>query len=533
MKRLSIIILLILNLYSCKTNEKGDDFVNIETYFSGEIGDVWVAGLDLMMGNPKKEYLPLLYTLYFDKKFKVIRTKVLEVLYEYFNIFNIEFTEFVSVVDSVDKVDLAIDLVSGLEKYDITSFSNSVYLSPTSEIKNTLIQEIGGSLLDYSIVLDLYSTDNRDIKSGVLLSAGYIHNEDVRNWLVEKLYDEDDIVSSGAVFSLSKHGSVGFSLLAQNMVNLSNRLILISIDLLTFNKVVEAYQYFPILLVEPNDLIASSVLKSYDGLDKNSIYHIIDALKICHPDLRLPLLKLLEKFDGKEYMTKISFLLEYSQTRFYIIDLYFRNAAKILIRNILAEDKYGVSQFIIDYAIEKSSGLLFEDILLSQYTLKYFLSNLDLETVQTHFNKIGFDNNYLNDYSHLFNINASINIIESFEVLNGEIDYISDYFEMEQSLKLANRESEAFFKGMENWIETQNDEFLEQSISIKKNTHSSDVVVDYENFLNTLNDSELQSILSYEKAKKDVILNYRKLTYRLKQFGFTFIENSSYSHLLD
>ncbi|MGL1892360.1 MAG: hypothetical protein OCD02_12080 [Spirochaetaceae bacterium] len=520
-----------LFLLSCRSTPSETYESRISEYFNNNDINDWLAGLELINKTPENQFI-LLYEVYLDPKFSLIRDEVADTILGTMDRQNYVFPDVIFLVQNSEQVLLITQLASKFRMPDKLRFSETCYLLESSDIKSELLQGLGETVLDYSNALNLYISDEILVKAGVIQSAGYIVGTEVQHWLVERLYEENTELSTGAVFSLSKHGSYGLSLLAKNLLYLSNRLILVSLDILSFNKVEDAYPLFAELLVTRNELIEATVVKAYSDLGLKGKDYIVDALRICHPEIRLTLLNLLNNIGENDFLEEILYLIEYPELQKFILELYFNNSAVDLIREVLLN--YNLDKIVINYAIQNNDKILFNDYSLTEYTLNYFLLNYDPEIVYNYFTAIGFEDNYINDYSFMVEIFNELNYIEEIDSLNGEIEYVTKYFELEDSSALAQKENETFFKGMENWLETKDNIFLDESLAVRETNNPRSIQIrDLKKiYLKSLNEEQYFKISDYEKSKKNVVANYRKLTYRLKDFARTHIYHRGYLSLL-
>lgn len=530
------LILFLLVLYSCSTTPDSDydNSIPIIDFFEGNVRDNWISGLELIKNEVNEDYIILLFRLYLDIKYKSIQKELIPLIRLYVKNSSPDYEQVLKLLKTpADALSLS-ELIKGFGHDEIIKYSNIVFESELDQ-RDALLTNLGSFILEYTHVLELFDTGNKKIKSRLLYSTGFMKSNEINNWLVERLYDTDDELSSAAVFSLSRHGNAGYSLLAENLNSLSDRLILISIDLLIHNKVDEVYAYFPDLLITKNDLVAKKILDGYKNLGKKGFDYIIDSLKVSHIDYRIQLLEILEGIENIDYFNKIYFLLENPELQSYIIDLYFRNGAYYLIQNLLTSSKYDLQDEIILYAIVNSSNLIFKNKILSNFSLNYFLENFDFERVKLYFEMIGFDNNYVDDYESVLHMYEGLNYMGSIEGQNGDVDFISKYFELEQSILIAESELSIFYQGMERWLESGDIADLDRSLSIKETHNPGSVSIQdkKDEFIKSLSPIDRDTILNYENTKNSIQGYYRNLTYRLKSFGYKIVSDKDYLFLLD
>lgn len=502
-------------------------------YFNGGFEEDWLKGLGYIKNNTDQGHLALLVTLYLDDKYTSIHDRVALLIIDFFNREDFDISVLLNYIKTSNDSKAICILVDNLNDDYILRFSEAVYKS-NIDMRSKLIEDLGRYVLDYQNVLYLYFINNKSIKSGVLSSAGFINDDEIYDWLVDRLYEADEEISSGAVFALSKHGTKGFSFLAKNLVFLSNRLKLITIDLLSFNKVEEAYSYYARLLINPSQLITERVLNSYKELGLKGVDYILDALTICHPGVKLQLLGLLDLVPGTDYLSRVTFLLEYPDIQEYIIDLYYKKNAIGIIKELLLKGDYSVEDKIVDYGIKNSSSLLFYDQLLESFSLEYFLENYDSLEIKEYLSSIGQEDNYIEDYDHLVDIYADLEIVDSFGKSNGEVEYITRYFEIEQKKSISQQESKLFYQNMESWLETGEQKYLNSSQALKNadNPNASGIETEKQLFFDSIEPENVLSIIKYEEAIKNIKTSYRKLTFRLKDFGDLMISHKGYDYLI-
>lgn len=532
----TLILFLFLGLTSCATDklDASSNINDIKMYFNGGFEEDWLKGLGYIKNNTEQGHLALLVTLFLDDKYSSIHDRVGLLIIDFFNREDFDISVLLNYIKTSNDSKAICMLVDNLNNDYILSFSEAVYKS-NIDMRLKLIEDLGRYVLDYQNVLYLYFLNNKSIKSGVLSSSGFINDDDIYDWLVDRLYEADEEISSGAVFALSKHGTKGFSFLAKNLVFLSNRLKLITIDLLSFNKVEEAYSYYARLLINPSQLITERVLNSYKELGLKGVDYILDALTICHPGVKLQLLELLDLIPGTDYLASVTFLLEYPDIQEYIIDLYYQKNAIGIIKDLLLKGYYSVEDKVVDYGIKNRSTLLFYDQSLESFTLEYFLENYDSLEVKEYLRVIGQEENYIEDYDYLVDIYADLQIVDSFGELNREVEYVTRYFELEQKKSISQQESKLFYQNMESWLETGDQKYLDSSQSLKNadNPNASVIETEKQLFYDSIEPANVLSIIEYEDAIKNIKNNYRKLTFRLKDFGDLMISDKGYDYLIE
>ena len=185
--------------------------------------------------------------------------------------------------------------------------------------------------------------------------------------------------------------------------------------------------------------------------------------------------------------------------------------------------------------MNSNSDLLFRNTQLSNFTIQYFLDNYEFNIVNSYFEEIGFDKNYIDDYESVEKIYEGLKYMLSVEIQNGDVDFVSKYFELEQTKLIAQKEQTIFYQGMENWLESGDIADLEQSLSVKKANVPGDLSIEDEKkeFLKSLTFEDRDVILKYENTKISIQRHYRNLTYRLKRFGKKLISDEGYLLLIE
>ena len=533
---MTILIVTLLTLYSCITDNNSLNTRNraINNSFKGDEKSDWLESLETIRLTARYDDLYILIPLLFDDKYDDINSEISTLISELFYLFNYDSSFFLEFVNSSDESLAICSFINYLDYNDIISFSRDVYGS-SLDFRSNLIEDLGRNTLNYERILDLYLLGDKVSKVGAIHSAAYINDENIINWLIDRLYEDDNEISSAAVFSLSKKGSVGFSKLAQNLVFLSNRLKLIVVDLLSFNKVEEAYSYYSRLLINPNDLITDRVITSYKNLGVKAVDYIIDALIIGHPGTKLKLLELLYDIPGLDYLNRLTFLLEYTYMQEALIEFFYSKSAYGIIEELLLRNDYGVDSKIFDYGVEHRYEFLVKNKSLESFTINYFLNNYALDDVVLYFNELGLEQNYVEDYENIVDVYNSIEKIEAFGKLNGEVDFITRYFELEQQVSISNKENKLFYDNMQNWLETGDDSFLEDSLILKNSDKPYTMSIEDEkkSFVESLSVDDRELITEYETALRSIKTDYRKVTFRLKDFTKNMIFQRGYSYLIN
>lgn len=535
LQRIIVLFLLIIVLSCRSTSPQVDNETYIEGLFSGEIVDEWVKSLNLLRDNTDPEYIDKLFRVYLNSKYDPIRDNLGLLIAQYIEKYDYDMTNIVNIVNTVNEAELLIELAVKLRAKYIEKLVLIIYNMESSEIRTKLVELIGKELIDETYLDPLFNRDDKVVQLGIVSSCAYMTDEAygdvVRVWLKDKLFLEDEEISSNALFSLSKHGSPGFLLLADNLLIISPRLQLVAIDILTFNKVSRAYPYYADLLNGRNPLLVKRVLNAYKGFSKKNDIYLIDALRNAHPDLTMEILTILKEKRDDDILPLIEFLIEREDMVQEVIDLaYERSSWDFLNKYVLSEDKM-LKDLIIRYGVNISSEYLFLDRKIKNITLKYFLEEYDLSTVLGYLNSIDEDEKFINDYIILHSINRDLLEIESFELKNGVDPVVTHYFELEQKKILAKSLSDNFFNDMEMWLKNGDDTLLKTE-TLNQDLAGGNLKDERDEFLNSLEEDRKEEILLYESSKLSVLSSYRQITYRLKSFSENYIIDKGFRHLI-
>lgn len=529
-----VVILSVLLITSCTTGRISDGKSVSEVYFKGNVVRHWEKGLDYLKDNPESEYLREILQLYLNDKFVEIREELGKIINYYIDTFDIDYNIFIEEMYTRERVELVLFLSREWLLINTTDLAEAVYISAPGDLRTYSIEILGREVLEYKHILLLYNNSDKNIRMGAISSAGYILEEIVLNWLGMKLFDSDEETALASIFSISKHGRQGFELLANSITRLNSRLKLTIIDILTSNKVEAVLRYYPEMLLDEDSLISDRIIKSIRDFGKKADGIIIKALESVSEDKKISLLKILETRQGNYYFRDILFLLEYPNVRDYVIDIYFKNSARELIKEIVLIDYPDLQGSIVNYAIKNNSDIIFYDDELKKSTLYYFLESLDFVTIFNYFVDVGFEDEFIDDYVLVNTINSALQKIEYIEKLNGVDKDVTKYFELEQDKFLAEKEARDFYQGLENWLETGDNKFLDQSASIKESNSPRYISLkkEKEDFMNSLSEEKQASFYDYEESKLRVVYDYRQLTYRLKDFGQDLIVSKGFQDLI-
>lgn len=526
-----LIIIIILSFWSCTTGGIHKDESVIQEQFDSELIDDWRDAIKSLREDPNANYIKNIFKLYLSRRYDPIKEELGSLLLEYIDEFNLEVETLLSNVTNADEVESLMQMAKGLERSNKIKLVEGIYLSEPSELRSLEIEYVGRNLIDYNDLDPLFHRRNKKIKLGVISSAAYMRGDDVRFWLKDKMFDPDEEIASGALFSLSKHGSAGFLLLADNLLLLSPRLQLIAVDILTFNKVVRAYPFYADLLVNPDPLLTQRILSAYRDFGKKNDLYVIDALRKAHPDLTWEIIKIIDDKTKEDYLSSIEFLLYREDLRYNIINLAFNRESWIFLTKQLLTGNNNIVELIITTAVERGSDFLFFNKKVNSIAIEFFLENYDLSIVLDYFESVGIDNKYSNDYLILQLIYKSLNEISYFEEQNGKDEIVTAYFELEQRQIIAKNKSDSFFKDMENWLKTRDNNILKEE-NPAFSIGSGDIKEDRNIFLESLDNQSKEKVLNYESNKLGVLSNYRQVTYRLKDFAELLIVKKGFEHLI-
>ena len=505
---------------------------SVYDYLGSSRVEDWRSGLSIARDSIDDDLAIFLFTLYFSESYIDIRSEVRDILEYCYTERQVNYAVLLDMVNSEKRLDLLNVFVSSLGDENIIAYSRQLFKSESS-LRSLMLEQLGIKILNPTLVSRIYQTLSKDELSGLFYTAGYMGNE-INPWLTEMLYNEDEEIASSALFALSKHGSAGFSIIADHLINLSDRLKVVSIDLLTYNKVYAVYEIFPEMLIRRNEIISNRIFNALTNLGNNGVFYILECLKVCDPYYYRPLLGLLVQTDYQSYLDSIYFLIREDSLKESLLGLFFDNEAIHLLQRIVwYEDEEIVSE-MVDFGVRHNSPILFYNTVLSEVSLRYFLKKDNQDTVLEYFRAIERDSKYVGDYLNLVEIYNSLVTIREFESKNGEVDFVSGYFEIEQNELIADREKDAFYKGMEDWLETRNNEDLKRSLEIKKfGIVDRDSVNEIRTlYMDSLDDEQKLEIEEYEKAKLEIIRNYRVITFRLKSFAGELIIDSGFSDLI-
>lgn len=526
-----LVFIFILTFWGCSTGKFSKDESVIQELFDSELVDDWRDAIKSLREDPNANYIKNIFRLYLSRRYDPIKEELGSLLLEYIDEFNLEVETLLSNVTNADEVESLMQMAKGLERSNKIKLIEGIYLSEPSELRSLEIEYVGRNLIDYKDLDPLFYRRNKRIKLGVISSAGYMRGDEVRLWLKDKMFDSDEEVASGALFSLSKHGTAGFLLLADNLLLLSTRLQLIAVDILTFNKVARAYPFYADLLIDPDPLLTQRILSAYKDFGKKNDLYVIDALRKAHPDLTWEIIQIIDEKSKEDYLSSIEFLLHREDLKKNIIELAFNRESWIFLTKQLLLGDERIVELIVTSAIERSSDFLFFNTHVNFIAIEYFLENYDLSIVLDYFTTVGIDSKYSSDYKILQLINISLDEITDFEEENGKDEIVTAYFELEQRQMIAKNKSNNFFKDMENWLKTRDNEILNDNNTVFS-IGSGDIKEDKKIFFDSLDNDSKEKVLNYEANKLGVLSNYRQVTYRLKDFAESLIIKKGYEHLI-
>lgn len=537
LQRITLCVLVFILLLSCSSTKdvKSMGESPLDVYFQGTVVKRWDKGLAILIDEPDPSYFGDLFYLYLSLKYEPIRDQIEDIILKYLDEFECDFNLALGEMETEEHVETVFTLAQKWEKEDYNNYIKAILISPPSPVRDYQMEVIANNLTSFKSMLSLYNSGSRALQLGVIGVAAYSREESVLYWLVGKLLDSDEEIGASALFSLSKHGSRGFKLIADNLLTLSLRLKLSAIELLTFNKEERVLLYFSSLLNTEEDLLESSVLKSFTSFEQKADSYIIDSVKRSDGELKLKLFNILKERSYNNHLRSMTELLYDIELRGEIIDLLYEKRADDIIVDLFLKKDSQLSELIVNKAMERESDLLFSSSASTDYILLYLIENLDYEDSRAYLEAIGFDDNYIRDYKLSRSIYKSLIIVRDFEKLNGEEEFVTRFFELEQNKSLADKEEESFYKGLEMWLETGDKKFLDQSVIVKNSSDpmNRDVGEQADLFLESLQDSERDLIDLYSSSKLNIVFDYKKLTYRLKRFNHDLIYQYGYQSLIE
>ena len=531
------IFFLIFALLGCET-QKNMEIVTFKSYFNSNSEELWKDGLEYFKLNMDENSLEDMMSIYLNKKFSLVDDEM-EILIKTFLItFDPEYEKFLTFFEDADNIPSLIDLISTFEDQYIISFAKKLYKQSASESKSKISESLGRTILNLSHVKLLYDDQDQDVRLGTIFSAGYIPGSEILLWLVDRVLEDDSELSSNAIFSLSKHGSTGFNLLADNLEQLSSRLILSALDILSFNKVNRLYMRLGTLLYGADSSLESRILKVYSTLGKSGYQYIIEGLRMGDLEAQKYLLDLLVERDDPNFIDDVLFLLNIKDLQPRIVEICFNKNRLDIVEKLLLSPEYknlDIGELVVNYGLSNKSSLLFGNKRVINYSLEFFLSNISKDRVLDYFLTLDFDEKYIRDYILVYSIEQAIVEIKKIEELKMSDPVIARYFELEDYQLLATKESEEFYTAMEQWLVTRDATFLDKSLTIKESKEvNQQVVLDQrEDFFNSLSTENLDILKGYEDRKSGIGASYNQLTYRLKYLGQRIIDRNGFSYLIE
>lgn len=521
---------MLLSLLSCNTTKSTENEEEAFAPFESEVTEDWQGGIEALRKDPRANYLKNIIELYLSRRYAPVQKELEELILDYLIKFDVELDILFESVKNRDEVQSAIEVAKGLERENKIDFVIAIYLSEPSEIRNFEIEAIGKNLIDETYLDSIYEYRSKAVKLGLIASAAYMKGDGVKEWLLEKIFSDDEEISSAALFSLSKHGSPGFLLIADNLVDFSTRIQLVAIDLLSFNKVVRAYPYFAELLADPDPLITQRVFNAYKGFGKKNDLYIFDALRKAHPSLTLEILEIIEGKMDEDYLNVVGYLLEREELRQTIIDYAYNRRSWNFLSSELSKNNYS-TPIIIETGLRRESVFLFVNNYVNYKAVDYLIHNVEFSRVLDYFIALEIDGKYISDYRVIANIDKALSQIADFESQNGITPFVTRYFDLQEKGEEAKENSESFFKGMELWLTTGDNSVLDKNEKVVQ-LSTGDLKEDREKFLDSLSEEDLNLVLSYEENKLLILSSYRQLTYRLKDYSEILIEERGYSSLI-
>lgn len=493
---------------------------------------MWEEGIRLLQ-SPERKDLELLISLYFNSKYDEVGGSLLQLLVNFYNHYSFDYSALTDRVEELPDVMRLVTFLDSIGRSDQEQFL--LYLNELDHpMKVDIISRFSSSVVDSSMIIGLYETTTQENRLLLIESSGYIDtDEQILNWLTELLYEESEEVGSLALISLTKHDNAGMASLSRSILDIPQRLQLTSIDLIIRNRYSAAYDQLVNLLYSGSQDAIDKILRGFKELDEEIIPYIIMALSSTDYDVSLRLLALLEKYDAKLYLNKILFLLFNYELRDYLLERLFLLDERRILYTLILDDKFGVRTEVIDMALKKSNPVLLQDREITSVTITYLLSFFSLESVVEYMYGIGKDQLYIEDYMHLYEIFSALENISRFESLNGEDEYVTEYFKMLSKQSEAEDGELRFFKGLEEWLKKRDPVLLEESRDIKKsNISRAEVMGERQLFLSKLEAEQLGSVIGYEESQRIIYNHYRNITYRFKVITYNIILASGYVDLL-
>lgn len=493
---------------------------------------MWEQGIKLLQSTERKD-LELLITLYFNSRYDEVGGSLLELLVNFYNHYSFEFSALTDHVEELPDVMRLVTFLDSIGRSDQEQFL--LYLNELEHpMKVDIISRFSSSIVDSVMITTLYETSTPEDRLLLIESSGYIEtDETILDWLTELLYEESEEIGSQALISLTKHGTSGLASLSRSILDIPQRLQLTSIDLIIRNRYSAAYDQLVNLLSSGSQDSIEKILKGFSELDAEVIPFIIMALSSTDYDVSMRLLALLEEYDAKHYLNKILFLLFNYEIRDYLLDRLFYLDERAILYALIMDDKFGVRTEVIELALTRSNPVLLQDSDITSVTITYLLSFFSLDRVVEYMFNIGKDKLYIEDYKHLHEIFSALDNISRFESLNGEEEYVTEYFNMLERQSEAEDDETRFFKGLEEWLIERDPTLLEESREIKNSSVSrAEVMGERQIFLTSLEAEQLGAVIGYEESKRIIYNHYRNITYRFKVITYNIILTSGYVDLL-
>ena len=532
-----IVLILTLVFLSCKT-QQSTDVITFKSYFDSASIESWKDGVEYFRLNMDKNSVDDMLSIYLDNKFSSVKDKIEELLESYFTTFDPRYDNLLTLLENRDDNSSLLALVSTFEDQNIINFAKALYKQPASESKSKLSEDLGRTVLNLSYVKLLYNDKDKNVLLGTIFSAGYISGTEIMTWLVARILDNDSELSSNAIFALSKHGSSGFNLLANNLEELPSRLIIPALDILSFNKVPRLYLHLSALLIRSEPLLETQILKVYSTLGKTGYKYILEGLYVGDLEAQRYLIDLLVERDDPAFVDDILFLVNTKELQSKIVEICFKKERLDILNDLLFLPKYqnlNLGSLIVNYGLFNKSSLLFADKRISNYSLEFFLTNVSKEKVLDYFLALDFDDKYIRDYVLVFSIQQAIVEIKKVEDLRKNNSVIAKYFELESEQRSTDREAEEFYSAMRQWLSTRDDAFLDKSLRIKKSRgYDEQIVSDKKKaYFDTISAENMDILKVYEDDKVGIVTSYHQLTYRLKYLGQRIIYNRGFLYLIE
>lgn len=534
-----ILPVLILISLSCKTTEEQSpgtsveklDKMRLEVQISEDSVEEWLSALEFIESTRGTAYLPFLVDLITEEKYLSVRQEALRVMGQ-FPSESIKAVERGILGDNFNKSLVLLQAVKQWDKDVYYSYMQLLFARGDSDTRKKYAEYYGQKDGSFFRLKEIYRESEGPGREMVFTAASYMDTNEVRQWLMSVILVGKEGDALPALFSLSRHGEKGFSLLAENLLKMNERIQPICVDLLTFNRVVEAYPQFLILLQKQRGVLQDKILTHFARLDDSVTPYLIEGVKISTGEIRLELLKLLGKYTPTEELKELVLLLESdeAETVSLVTDLLFRAGREDLLTEKL-ENSDNVL-LIFESCIRNRYPFLIENRLLQNKTLMYLLSEMDYFDSLDYLRGIRSDERFIKDYAQVFVIFKAVERINAI-VLGGyeDLDY---YFLLKDEVGLTDEVSSLFYSYMEQWVQTGELHFLDKADELKKNRSSEALSARKELSLyyDTLSEESRELLRVVDSSERKIIASYRKLSFRMKHFADRLLTDGDLEHLI-